>query len=73
MNLSLNDAVIYYRNKLGMTQTKLAELCELSRSTIVNVEAGKTGRIVTLGVLAILREQLELVEAQGEQAVQVAP
>jgi len=46
------------RNKKGMSQQELADMCDIERSTIVRVEAGTYG--VGLHVIFAIAEVLEI-------------
>ncbi|MBR3225702.1 MAG: helix-turn-helix domain-containing protein [Atopobiaceae bacterium] len=43
--LRMADAVYHQRTRLGLSQRELAERADVSRHTVVNIEAGRTGGI----------------------------
>ncbi len=56
--LGLNIA--YYRKKKKMTQEQLAELIEVSRTHISNIEATKMDKSLSLDVLFDIADALEV-------------
>lgn len=58
LQLSLNIA--YYRRKKGLTQEALAELINVSRTHISNVEATKVEKALSLDVLFDIADALEI-------------
>jgi transcriptional regulator with XRE-family HTH domain len=68
LQLGLNIA--YYRKLKGLTQTQLAEIIEISRTHMSNIEAPNVKKSVSLDVLFDLAEALgvepgKLLEIRG--------
>lgn len=61
INFIIGNNIKYYREERNLTQSKLAELCELHDNTIKNIETGKiTPNIYTLyKISTVLDESIE--------------
>ena len=60
-NVLLKNSISVYRERLGLTQLKLAEACGVRRETIVNLERGKYNPSLklTLKICAVLEARVD--------------
>lgn len=66
LDITKNEAVRIFRERLGMTQDEAANLCGVSRWVISQIENGQNISPSMVGVFYMMKER-------WEQAVQVAP
>lgn len=73
LDVTRNEAVRIFRERLGMTQDEAADVCGVSRWVISQIENGQNVSPSMVGVFHMMKERWEKTVAQAAKQVIVAP